>query len=64
MNYKREHTPSEVTMFDQWIEWARTHQYRRAAMIGLGSYLNSVEGTLRQARRALMPSSVQARQSW
>jgi uncharacterized lipoprotein YddW (UPF0748 family) len=57
MNYKRENTGSGVTQFDQWSEWTKNHQYNRSAMIGVGSFLNSIEGTLRQARRALSPST-------
>jgi hypothetical protein len=57
MNYKRENLASGVTQFDQWIEWSKNHQYNRSAMIGVGSFLNSIEGTLRQTRRALSPST-------
>ena len=57
MNYKREHTPSNVPLFDTWNEWTKNHQYNRMSLIGLGSFLNSVEGTLRQTRRSLAPSS-------
>jgi uncharacterized lipoprotein YddW (UPF0748 family) len=57
MNYKREHTASNVPMFDTWNEWAKNHQYSRSAMIGVGVYLNSIEGSLRQIRRSLTPSS-------
>lgn len=59
MNYKSEHTPSQVTMFNEWNEWLKNHQYNRAGMIGMAgaSPINSVEGLLRQTRRALAPSS-------
>jgi uncharacterized lipoprotein YddW (UPF0748 family) len=57
MNYKREHTPSNVPLFDTWNEWIKNHQYNRMSLIGLGVYLNSIEGTLRQTRRSLAPSS-------
>jgi uncharacterized lipoprotein YddW (UPF0748 family) len=53
MVYRPEHTSAGPASFDGWVAWARTHQYQRHAAIGLGLYLNSVEGTLRQARRAL-----------
>lgn len=55
MNYKRE--PSQANLFDSWNEWTKNHQYNRAAIIGLGNYLNSIEGTLRQTRRSLAPSA-------
>lgn len=58
MNYKREHTPSNVPLNDTWNEWLKNHQYNRAGMIGQGAFLNSIEGTLRQTRRALAPSAV------
>jgi hypothetical protein len=58
MNYKREHSTTEVPLYDRWNEWTKNHQYNRAAMIGNGVFLNAVEGSLRQARRALAPSSL------
>jgi uncharacterized lipoprotein YddW (UPF0748 family) len=58
MIYQREHLTSGRTAFDQWNEWVRNHQYGRSAMMGIGVFLNSVEGTLRQVRRALEPSSL------
>lgn len=57
MNYKREHVVAQATQYDQWIEWAKNHAYGRSVMIGQGAFLNSVEGTLRQTRRALAPST-------
>ena len=56
MNYKRDDT--QQGLFDTWNTWIKDHQYNRTAMIGLGSYLNSVEGTLRQIRRSRMPSAL------
>src|SRR5260370_34890581 len=53
MNYKREHIPAQAIWFDHWNTWTVGHQYGPSAMIGLGLYLNSVEGTLRQIRRSL-----------
>ena len=57
MNYKREDVPAQATWFDQWNEWTKNHQYGRSTMIGEGVYLNAIEGTLRQTRRALDPSA-------
>src|SRR5215475_5864105 len=54
MNYKREDT--QITLYNTWNEWAKNHQYNRAVVIGNGVFLNAVEGSLRQARRALAPS--------
>ncbi|MGH9902090.1 MAG: glycoside hydrolase family 10 protein, partial [Pyrinomonadaceae bacterium] len=57
MNYKRENVSAQAVQYDQWNEWTKNHQYNRAGMIGQGAFLNSVEGTLRQTRRALAPSA-------
>ncbi|MCA1592449.1 MAG: family 10 glycosylhydrolase, partial [Acidobacteria bacterium] len=60
MDYKRENSTTPVNQplqFDQWSEWVKNHQYNRAGMVGQGAFLNSVEGTLRQTRRALAPST-------
>ncbi|MGH9754704.1 MAG: family 10 glycosylhydrolase [Blastocatellia bacterium] len=64
MNYKREHRTTgptaEVPLYERWNEWAKNHQYNRAVVIGNGAHLNAIEGSLRQARRALDPSSAGA----
>jgi uncharacterized lipoprotein YddW (UPF0748 family) len=57
MNYKSEHTASQIPLYDRWNEWAKNHQYNRAVVIGNAVYLNAIEGSLRQARRALAPSA-------
>ena len=57
MNYKREHVAAQVTQYNQWNEWTKDHAYGRSVMIGQGAFLNGVEGTLRQVRRALAPSA-------
>jgi uncharacterized lipoprotein YddW (UPF0748 family) len=57
MNYKRENIAAQAAQYDQWNEWIKNHQYNRAGMVGQGAFLNSIEGTLRQTRRALAPSS-------
>ena len=53
MLYKREHAPAERKQFDDWLQFVVTtaHTSGRAAVPGIGAYLNSIEGTLRQARR-------------
>jgi len=54
MDYKREGVPRQAAQFDDWsrftVETAK--KYNRLAVIGLGAYLNPVDATLRQARRA------------
>ncbi len=54
VDYKREGIPRQAAQFDDWsqftVETAR--KYNRLAVIGLGAYLNPLDATLRQARRA------------
>jgi uncharacterized lipoprotein YddW (UPF0748 family) len=57
MLYKREHN-AEATQYNQWLEWTKNHQYDRAAVIGQGAFVNGIEGTLRQVRRAQAPSAL------
>jgi uncharacterized lipoprotein YddW (UPF0748 family) len=58
MIYQRDHVASGRVAFDRWNDWVRNHQYGRHAMMGIGSFLNAVEGTLAQVRRALEPSGL------
>jgi Glycosyl hydrolase-like 10/Carboxypeptidase regulatory-like domain len=53
MVYKAEHNATTAIQFDQWTEWLKTHQYNRAGVIGIGAFVNAIEGTLRQTRRSL-----------
>jgi uncharacterized lipoprotein YddW (UPF0748 family) len=55
MVYKPEHQPSIAAQYDDWITFATAlaHANQRHSVIGLGAFVNSIEGTLRQARRAL-----------
>jgi uncharacterized lipoprotein YddW (UPF0748 family) len=57
MVYRAEHVATGAESFQRWVTWTRAHTYRRHAAIGVGAYLNSVEGTLRQARQSLAPPS-------
>ena len=60
MNYKREHitgTGSQVLMYDEWNEWTKNQRYNRSTMVGIGNFINGVEGNVRQVRRALAPSA-------
>ncbi len=63
MVYQREHASSGRTAFDRWNEWTKDHQYARSAMIGQGGFVNAVEGTIRQTRRALAASTTGNRAS-
>lgn len=55
MIYKQEHTASLRAQYDDWLEYSKTlaRDNNRHSVIGLGAYLNGIEGTLRQTRRAL-----------
>jgi uncharacterized lipoprotein YddW (UPF0748 family) len=54
--FRAEHTPAASDDYAAWTAFARAHRYGRHTAMGIGAYLNSLEGTLRQARRALEPS--------
>ena len=55
MIYKREHVELERAQFDDWLAFTKelARATNRHALPGLGVYVNSIEATLRQARRAL-----------
>jgi uncharacterized lipoprotein YddW (UPF0748 family) len=57
LNFRAEHTTSEAEAFAGWTAWTRGHQYQRQAVMGIGSYLNSIEGTIRQIRAAFEPGA-------
>lgn len=57
MTYQREYKPSQKKAFDNWIEYAKDHQYHRYIAIGPGNYLNYIEDTLDQIRRVQKPSA-------
>jgi uncharacterized lipoprotein YddW (UPF0748 family) len=47
--------------FDHWIEFEKNHRYNRHVIIGMGDYLNTLEESLAQIRRARGHSSSGAR---
>jgi uncharacterized lipoprotein YddW (UPF0748 family) len=55
--FRPEHLSAEAEAFAGWTAWTRGHQYQRQAVIGIGSYLNSIEGTIRQIRSAFEAGS-------
>jgi uncharacterized lipoprotein YddW (UPF0748 family) len=57
MAYKAEHTASIRPQWDQWSEWTKNHAYNRSTILGQGGLVNAIEGTLRQVRRAFIPSA-------
>jgi uncharacterized lipoprotein YddW (UPF0748 family) len=49
MNYWPDST--QAASLDHWIEFERTHRYNRHVVVGLGSYMNTLEESLAQIRR-------------
>ena len=58
MNYKAEHSATTAAQYNAWLEWGRNHQYNRMVLNGQGAFLNGIEGSLRQVRRAQAASAV------
>lgn len=59
MNYDREHVTTQRAWFNDWIEWDKNHRFNRHVAVGVGIFLNSIEGSLQQIRRALYEPSRQ-----
>jgi uncharacterized lipoprotein YddW (UPF0748 family) len=47
--------------FDGWIEWVKDHQSNRGVLVGSALYLNAVEESIAQWRRARLPSKASNR---
>jgi uncharacterized lipoprotein YddW (UPF0748 family) len=56
MNYYSEWNASQQTWYNQWIEWEKNHQYGRQIVIGPGIFMQYIEQSLDQIRRAQEPS--------
>ncbi|MBI3265271.1 MAG: hypothetical protein HYZ58_19250 [Acidobacteria bacterium] len=56
MVYKSQHLASHREQFDEWIEFAKSAQYDRHSVIGLGAFMNSLENTIVQIGAARAPS--------
>ena len=56
MNYYSEWRPDQQTWYNQWIEWEKDHQYDRQIVIGPGIFMQYIEQSLAQIRRAQEPS--------
>lgn len=52
MGYKRQNEPRYKSQFINWARFSLEHQYFRLSPIGLGAYLNTLEGTLDQINLA------------
>jgi uncharacterized lipoprotein YddW (UPF0748 family) len=57
MNYKRNSLPEQQQMYDEWNEILADNQFRRQNVVGPAVYLNTVEDSVVQARKALEPSA-------
>jgi uncharacterized lipoprotein YddW (UPF0748 family) len=65
MNYKREHCTAtgpgcfgdQRAWYTDWNEFAKDNQYARSTTIGAAIYLNTVDGSVVQVRKALAPSA-------
>jgi hypothetical protein len=53
MNYDREAVPAQKLFFDHWIAFEKAYRLRSRLIVGLGAYLNSLDNTEKQLRRAL-----------
>lgn len=51
MNYAREADARSRGFFDGWISWEKKNKHGKQLVVGVGSYLNSAEGTLAQVDR-------------
>jgi uncharacterized lipoprotein YddW (UPF0748 family) len=58
MDYKRERVAAQAKQFDDWMRFTAdtARENGRISLIGLGAFMNPVEATLKQARRALAQS--------
>jgi uncharacterized lipoprotein YddW (UPF0748 family) len=56
MNYKRDWSPPQDQMFDEWSEFLADNQADRQAVNGPALYLNDIDSALAQAEQASSPS--------
>ena len=52
MVYKAEAALETRTQFDDWTDFARTHQYARQTAIGIGAFVNSFSSSIAQIERS------------
>lgn len=57
MNYFIEWNTTQQLWYHRWIEWEKDHQYGRQIVIGPGNFMQYIEDTLEQIRRAQAPSA-------
>ncbi len=58
MNYYSEWNPNQQNWYNQWIEWEKDNQYDRQIVIGPGIFMQYIEQSLAQIRRAQEPSAL------
>jgi hypothetical protein len=51
--YRAEHQAAGAESLGGWIDWTRGHVPGSHTAVGLGAYLNAIEGTLQQVRRVI-----------
>jgi hypothetical protein len=60
MNYRREQAAAEPNnfrrMYEEWNDFIKDHQYNRQAAVGTALYLNPIQDSVIQIRKALLPS--------
>ena len=56
MVYKSQHVASHRVQFAEWLEFTKMAQYARHGVIGLGSFMNSLENTILQIEAARAPA--------
>jgi uncharacterized lipoprotein YddW (UPF0748 family) len=57
MNYYSERNSEQQNWYNHWIEWEKDHQYGRQIVVGPGIFMQYIEQSLDQIRRAQMPSA-------
>lgn len=58
MNYFREYDASQKIYYENWLEWQRNNQGSRMTLSGVGGYLNSIQDSISQVKKAQSLSSV------
>lgn len=58
MNYFSEWNTTQQLWYNRWIEWEKNHQYGRQIVIGPGIFMQYIEDSLEQIRRAQSPSAL------
>ncbi|MEK5520918.1 family 10 glycosylhydrolase [Heyndrickxia sp. FSL W8-0423] len=52
MNYFREYDANQKSYYEHWIEWQKNNQGKRMTLSGVGVYLNSIQDSVAQIRKA------------